>query len=118
MSPYLDIAKRIREMQVYCKRFHPETVNGMYDAPNFYPREAVQRDIDWLTSFSVEDQVGILMIMRRAGIGYTLFMRDDIPDSVTWFNEISVPLAKAMGGRMGNVHSGRKRSSHPMKEWK
>ena len=111
----LDLAARIREMTAYLERFGTTDPNGMWAEPGFYPREAALDFVSWMNeNWDIDEQVGILMILRRCKIAHPVFIREAEPQTVEWFEKIRGALAREMGGRMGRIHSGRRSSKYPV----
>lgn len=103
MSKLLALHREIRAMQRWFARVEEP-----------YPKDSVKRFTEWLveTFPDVADRAGALMLMRDAGINWSLFFHDELDRA--WYDECEEALAHAMGGRMGEKHSGRNKSAFPL----
>ena len=113
MSNLLDLHKQIETIHRWANlNSYPDDV--MWSSRGCYPKEASKSFVTWLReNFSIDDQVGIVMLLRDCGINYTIFVHDDIPVTLEFDNELIVPLATVMSGRMGRIHSRYKHSKVP-----
>lgn len=113
----LELAEFVRQAKKYLTDFGTPDAYGMWSAEGFYPREASIRFVEWMDEkWTIEEQVGIVMILRQAGISHVVFVRDDIPQTTEWLGKILEPLSHAMGGRMGEGHTGRQASKYPLED--
>ena len=86
---------------------------GLWSLRGSYPDDATEEFVKWLTQeIIIDEQVGVIMLMRDAGINYTIFLKDDGRDQ--WFHSLLPSLSRAMGGRTGEAHSGQANSAYPM----
>ena len=114
MTKLLDLAEYVYQMKSWLPSFAVPDANGMFCAPGTYPREGSVRFIRWLkANFEQHDIVGALMLLRHFGIHFTIFVYDDIQETVDFRDEVWEDMAKAMGGRTGRGHSGRAFSKVP-----
>lgn len=117
MPRMLELAEFIRQTKRYLTDFGTLDAYGMWSERGFHTPEASVRFVEWLEEkWTLEEQVGIIMILRQAGISHFIFIRDDLPQVLEWLEKINEPLSHAMGGRIGEVHSGRQSSKYPLED--
>ena len=114
MNRLLKLHHEIRTMALWLVKHGPPQRDGLWFGWGCYPKEASRRFVEWLTeNFDLEEQVGVIMIMRDAGIDYSVYVRQDEPVTTEFAAAVRDPLAEAMGGRMGQAHSRRTHSKQP-----
>ncbi len=116
MSKLLELHREILMMRRWLKKFATAT-GGMFCEHGSFPDDSSKRFTDWLVEAFPDpaDRAGAIMLMRDAGINWTVFLRPDDPtDDDRWFKDCMLEVAHAMGGRMGEGHTGRARSKFPL----
>ena len=114
MSKLLQLHQHIRVMRNWLDTF-VEKDDNIWLLRGSYPDEATEEFVKWLTQeIIIDEQVGVLMLMRDAGINYTIFLKDDQRDE--WFLSLLPRLSHVMGGKMGETHSDSANSAYPQEQ--